>query len=70
MAKVTIVKALSGYFNVDTLDETKPGDAALIATGAKGKRRVGEWGAELKQLTDEEKTALAQEVVKITGDTL
>lgn len=70
MAKVTITKALSSFFNVDTLDESNPGEAALIALGAKGKRSVGVWGAELKALTADEKTALAELVVAETGDTL
>lgn len=70
MAKTSVIKALSDFFNVDTLDETKPGEAALIALGAKGKRKVGEWGAELKAFTNEEKRELAELVVAVTGQEL
>lgn len=70
MAKITVIKALSSFFNVDTLDPTKPGDASLIALGAKGKRKTGEWGAELKALSADEKRALAEMVVAVTGDEL
>lgn len=70
MAKVTVIKALSGFFNVDTLNPEVPGDAALIALGAKGKRKTGEWGTELKALSADEKRELAEMVVAVTGDEL
>lgn len=70
MAKITVIKALSGFFNVDTLDPNNPGDAALIADGAKGKRPTGVWGAELKALSATEKRELAELVVAETGDEL
>lgn len=67
MAKVSVIKALSNYFNVDTLDASKDGDAALIALGAKGKRSVSEWGAELRKFTPVEKQELAEMVAADTG---
>lgn len=69
-ARISVVKALSNYFNADTLDPAKPGDAELIAMGAKGKRPVGTWGDELKKFTADEKRELAEMVVAVTGDTL
>lgn len=70
MASISVVKALSGFFNVDTLDPTKPSDKVLLDMGAKGKRPVGTWGDELKAFTPDEKRALAELVVAQTGDTL
>lgn len=56
MAELTVITALTRYFNVDD--------------GKGVKRPVSAWNAELKQFTTEEKRELAGAVCAVTGDTL
>lgn len=73
MATVTVVKALTGFFNTGE-GESVASDGGLnvpaTVAGTPVKRGVTAWRNELSALTTEEKRALALEVCAVTGDTL
>jgi hypothetical protein len=75
MAKVTALKALQGFFNTgDGVslggEFTRNGNTITLDAGVPVKRALRDFAAELKDLTPEEKAWMAEEVCKVTGDTL
>lgn len=73
MAKVTALKALTNFFQVEggySVESAGGNEAVPTVAGVPTKRAMKVWGDEVKALSPEEKRELAELVCAVTGDEL